>query len=279
MSIKLYENNLKKREIYKKNLLNKTYNIIKKFKVIYKKLKKDEVDILTKYKYTYYIYINNYLINHKLTYDYLVNYGTYYLDKNNKNNKNMIFFNLRKYYNIFVNNINLEINILDNILNNGINDKVLVYRGINIYNGYNKNFIKNFEKTIKKYGNKILINTYQSTTLDINISIQFKEIDGYIIEIDTNNFNYFYLTWNIGRKNVRKEFLNDSEFELLLPRNLEMEYTGKEPLYNKKLLTKYDYVYKFKIINIKLNKDDIKISKNDDIEIPINELNNLYYIQ
>ena len=48
---------------------------------------------------------------------------------------------------------------------------------------------------------------------------------------------------------------------------------------NKKLLTKYDYVYKFKIINIKLNKNDIKISKNDDIEIPINELNNLYYIQ
>ena len=96
-------------------------------------------------------------------------------------------------------------------------------------------------------------------------------------------------------KLLKKEKLNGSEYELLLPRNIKMQYIGKRKLklnrsntknwsnYNKKKYNiKEIWLYKFKIIeHNKINNKYINVpnTNQSDISIPLSYLNKLFIIK
>lgn len=137
----------------------------------------------------------------------------------------------------------INCNKLNNIIHkNGIKKKKIVYKGLNKPNNINKFTSNNLNditndifKAVLKKGNKVHINTFQSTSLDINVALKFIWNDkvSLLLEIDTSVCPYFYIIWN-NTMNAKKEFLQGSEFELLLPRNKVMEYTGKKNLFTYK---------------------------------------------
>ena len=294
---------LKEKKKYKNILLKKTHSIVKKLLTKYKKLKKDERLILSKYKGAYFRNINNYLIDNNISYNNLEDlfrekqnidkfkYKKFSLVNNNfKNTKKKNFFNLMEYFDEYKDKINKEITLLDSIITNyGETEQTYVYRGIHGDNKKNS-LMKQIKKTSNKIGNKIIIETFQSTSLDINVSEGFTgwKNKGMLLQIDTNNFPYFYLPWNIKNGTLKKEKIQYSEFELLLPRNIEMEYLGKEKIKtNKNVVKNWDnftkkgynlsetYLYKFKIVK----KEKPKPKKQqENIEIPIGLMNNLYFI-
>ena len=300
---------LKEKKKYKTALLKKTHLIVKKLLTKYKKLKKDEKHILSKYKGNYYQNINNYLIDNNISYYNLENFfrekqnikkfkhKKFSLVNNNFKNNNFkntkkSFFNLMEYFNKYKDKINKEITLLDSIITNyGETEQTYVYRGI--YDDSKKNsLMKQIMKTSNKKGNKIIIETFQSTSLDINVSEGFtgSKKKGMLLQIDTNNFPYFYLPWNIERGTLKKEIIQYSEFELLLPRNIELEYLGKEKIKtNRNVIKNWDnftkkgynlsekYLYKFKIVKKEKTKPEPK-KQQKYIEIPIGLMNNLYFI-
>jgi hypothetical protein len=296
---------LKEKKKYKNTLLKKTHTIIKKILTKYKKLKKDEKNILSKYKGAYYQNINNYLIDNNISYYNLedffrekqnikkIKHTKFSLVNNNfKNTKKKSFFNLMEYFNKYKDKINKEITLLDSIITNyGETEQTYVYRGIHDNNKKNS-LMKQIMKTSNKKGNKIIIETFQSTSLDINVSENFvgRKNKGMLLQIDTNNFPYFYLPWNIDSGTLKKEKIQYSEFELLLPRNIEMEYLGKEKIKTNRNIVKnwnnytqkgYNlleiYLYKFKIVKKENPKPKPK-EQQKNIEIPIGLMNNLYFI-
>ena len=271
----------------KKKILNKTYNIIKELFNKYKKLNKKEKTILAKYKNDYYKNINTYIYDNNISYKDLINFIS------NKKNNNK-FINLENLLNDYQNQITYDIGLLDNIIiKHGINKKMIVYRGL----GFNKkdNLYNKILKTSTKVGNKIIIKNFQSTSIDIGISLGFTIWAKYniILQIDTNNFPYFYLPWKIDSQILKKEKIKYSEFELLLQRNIELIYTGKEKIkildiknkinwndYIKKKINLSDlYIYKFKINNVLNNNkltNNVPIKTQKDITIPVNELSNIF---
>lgn len=300
--IKSQQNFIKKREIYFQKILKKIHPIVKKLSLQYEKLKKEEREILLKYKHTYYENINNYLINNTITFDDLHSSLTNdYLysfkkkknnSKKNNNSKQREIFNLMDTYNQYKKKLNKEIKLLDEIIvKYGDNEKVKVYRGIG--DDKKNKFMKKIIQVSKKKGNILNIKNFQSTSLDIRIALGFTKVrkEGMILEIDTNGFPYFYLPWNIEKGKLRKEKINGSEFELLLQRNLDLEYVGKEKIkiekrdwkknwenFIKKGFTyPFVYLYKFKIVKREEPSDNKKEQK--DMTISMNDMKNLFFIE
>ena len=56
-----------------------------------------------------------------------------------------------------------------------------------------ENDIDTLKDCSKKIGNTIDIKTFQSTSIDINIALNFFSFGGILLQIDTNNYPYFYL--------------------------------------------------------------------------------------
>ena len=318
---------LEENEKYKNKLLSETYKIIKDANKKYKLLNKKERELLRKYKNLYYQNINNYLITNKVKYHDFINHilNNYYIlqsqqmltnqkilnkkqninnKKSNINNKKQninnesnisndkVVVNVSKLIRDYKKNLKKDIELLDSIINKyGEKTKKIVYRGIRD-DGSKDSLYKKILKCSKKRGNKLEIETFQSTSLNINTSLNFMgfKTSSILMEIDTNLFPYFYLPWDLNMKTLKKEIISGSEFELLLQRNVVMKYEGKKKIlsdksniknwnnYNKKKKFKLKemYIYKFKIIDIIKDK---KREKQYDITIPISELKNLYYIK
>jgi hypothetical protein len=120
----------------------------------------------------------------------------------------------------------------------------------------------------------LIIDEYLSSSLDINSAMSFmKEGKGNIlIQIETSRCPYIYLPWRIDEiGNLKNEnsinsknvYARKSEFEILLPRGIVVEYVGRDHLMNmqKKFKNWHNYetrknnkskvyVYKFKITGI-----------------------------
>jgi hypothetical protein len=270
------ENNIIKYEKHIKNIFEDNY---KKYLKKYKKLNIVEQNVLTNYNNDYFN-INYYLVNNKINNYYLIKYIKEIKEETSTtttSHKQII--NLLDIYNKCINNLTNNINIVDKIINDfDINNKIILYKYIYKNDIYNETFINNFKETIKKIGNKILINSYESFFLDLSAFDGFKRQNGYMIEIDTNNFNYIYLEQN----------------NILLPRNIEIEYIGCQKIHvNKNIVNNWnkynkygyhlykDYIYKFKIINLhKINNEINKKSTiNSTINLPLYILNNIYYMK
>ena len=195
-------------------------------------------------------------------------------------------------YNQYKKKLNEEIKLLDDIIvKYGDNEKVKVYRGIG--DDKKNKFMKKIIQVSKKKGNILNIKNFQSTSLDIRIALGFTKVrkEGMILEIDTNGFPYFYLPWNIEKGKLGKEKINGSEFELLLQRNLDLEYIGKEKIKIEKRDKKknwenfikkgftypFIYLYKFKIVKREEPSDNKKEQK--DMTISMNDMKNLFFIE
>lgn len=271
--------NIKKKS--KKQLIKQSYEIVKNMKNTYKKLSVIEKELLYEYKNTYYNIIRNYIIYGGVSYTDIIN-------SINNNRRDPV--NIGLLYNNFITEIENNITLLDNIIKqNGITKKINVYRGI--YETDNKQyFLTKIHNISKKKGNILDIETFQSTTLDIYTSedfIKYTSKKGIILEIETNGFPYIYLPWNIGKEPINKEILYNSEFELLLPKNLQMEYVCKKKIYIDKIniqnwrnyKKKGDvhfietYIYTFRIIGYFTPKEK---KKQDFLSIPVDDINTLY---
>lgn len=258
------------------------------------------------YKGNYYRTINKYLKDGNISFKDLENYFmnkenidkfkivTLVENNNSKNNKRKIF-NLMNLYTECKENLDKEINLLDTIITKyGEKGNTVVYRGITENKTRKNNFYKTIIKASKKKSNKIFIKNFQSTSLNINVAERFSSWGnskkGILLEIETNGIPYFYLPWNIETGKLKKEKISGSEFELLLPRNIEMEYIGKKKIKTDRNMQKnwhnYDkdghrlkdlYLYKFKITEIKEEKEK-KEEEQDNIEIPLKLLKKLFYI-
>jgi|SaaInlStandDraft_1057018.scaffolds.fasta_scaffold51366_2 hypothetical protein len=245
--LKEHQKLIKEKKKYKTSLLKKTHLIVKKFLTKYKKLNKKEKEILGLYKWTYYQNINNYLTDNYISFknleDYFIKKENININKfqnftlvNNKSNKNKkkTVFNLMNLFTEYKNNIDKEINFLNSIITKyGETDSTIVYRGITEDKKRKNNFYKEIIKASKKKGNKIFVKNFQSTSLDIFISESFtgwRKNKGILLEINTNNIPYIYIPFDISKGKLNKEKLYNSEFELLLPMNIEMEYLGKKKL-------------------------------------------------
>ena len=250
------------------------------------------------YKGNYYRIINEYLTDGNVSFK---NLESYFMDKfkevtlvENNNSEKKNIFNLMNLFEEYNENINEEIDLLDGIITKyGEKTNVVTYRGITENKERKKNFYKEIIKASKKKGNKIFVKNFQSTSLDVIVSEGFSDwgySKGILLEIETNDIPYFYLPWNINIGKLKKEKIYGSEFELLLPRNIEMEYIGKKKIKTDRNMQKnwnnYNrdghrlkdlYIYKFKITEIKEEKEK-KEEKQKNIEIPIKLLKKLYYI-
>lgn len=284
---------------YDDKLLNRTYNIIKEFEKKYKLLNKNEITLLEDYKYTYYLSLNKYLLNNQVTLSNIVNF----INKINKTNmrkyQNFTFIKFEKIYNEYLNYLINDINKLNSIIfNYGIKERQIVYRGL-----HNIDTTSDIYKAITKKGNILNVNTFQSSTLNIYTAFGFtwNNINSLFLEIDTSECPYFYLSWSPSM-NLKTEHIMGSEFELLLPRNIKMEYIGKKNLFSyktykdwlnyenktKKEISKeikqnkeQKFMYKFKIIEYNKN-DEIKLNPQNNIAHNINFdndvlLKNLYF--
>ena len=311
---------------YYEKLYNKTYKIVSEQSKKTKLLNKEK-EILTKYKNSYYININKYLNNNEISFSDLIseiknlkckenknnennkennkNNKNKEKKENNKNNKNNIIYpyykkknnvekdllNLSKIYKKYKKKLNNEIKILDNIiLKNNIKHKIKVFRGISHHKEIYKTVVENITKCAKKIGNTITIKMFQSTSINIETSLGFMGLNGIMLEIDTNGFPYYYLPWE-QKKNIKKEMLSFSEYELLLPRNIIMKYMGQKTIKNKNIIKKnwknYEkskkgktlkdiIIFKFKIVDY--NKDDKPPENQNNLKISINNLKKLYLL-
>ena len=228
-----YEKLIKAKKTYDNKMLKNIYPTIIEFNKKYKMLKKEDKDLLSSYKGSYYSDINKYLLNNTLDISSVIHSLRTPEINNLKKFQDTTYISLSKLYDQHINKLIGDINQLNNIvIKYGVRNQRKVYRGMS-----DVDVSSDIYKAIMKKGNTVNINTFQSTSHDINTAFDFTQFGetSLLLEIDTSECPYFYLPWNItGMTDIKKEILTSSEFELLLPRNITMEYVGKLNILNYK---------------------------------------------
>jgi hypothetical protein len=228
-----YEKLMKAKKDYDNKMLKNIYPTIIEFNKKYKLLIKEDKDLLSNYKGSYYSDINKYLLNNTLDISSVIHSLRTPEINNLKKFQDITYISLSKLYDQHINKLIGDINQLNNIvIKYGVREQRKVYRGMR-----DVDVSSDIYKAIMKKGNTVNINTFQSTSHDINTAFDFTQFGetSLLLEIDTSECPYFYLPWNISNTgNLKTEMLMGSELELLLPRNITMEYVGKQNILNYK---------------------------------------------
>ena len=275
---------------------NKSYNNMLKiispirtdYLKVYKKLKTNEISVLSAYKGIASSDINQFLYGAIISNFHPLRYS----NKLEMNNLNDIIQNkydrLREY-----------VDILDKILN-----KYKLKKDTTVFRGFSGELIKKFNKL--KINDEITMDSYLSTSFNPSVAYRFtwdrfdekkKDKIWNLIEIKVpTNTHISYLPWSIENKK-KNEIFSNSEFELLIERGcilrldkistIEERFFTLDGMNWKKYLNTKNKVKKIKVYNmsiIKINKNeipsivDIKKKINWNTIMTPSFINNLYYI-
>ena len=225
-------------ENYKKSLFDKTMSIINILNKKYKLLTKKEKQVLNDYKEEGYKQLKIFLTTNEITFEKFYNKIYIFSDEIEFKEKEVNLYDI--YKNIYY-TLKYKINIMDNIFLNKSH-----FQNINVYKGVRAGKTQdNLMKLIKNNSptKSMIVDEYLSSSLDLNIAIDFMKNgnNNILIQIETQRCPYIYMPWKITETgNLKNEnsidskntFSRKSEFEILLPRGIELEYLGKEHLMN-----------------------------------------------
>lgn len=268
-----YRKYIQAKKNYKMSLLNQTSKIINILNEKFNSLSKKEKQVLNDYKEEGYKQLKTFLAEDIITFEKHFNKLYLFSDEINFKSNEVNLYDV--YKNIYY-TLKNKINIMDNIFFKKSHvQNIQLFKGVRTGNTLDQlmRLVKN-NTPVKT----ITINEYFSTSLDPNVAFSFmkENKNNIIIQIETERCPYIYLPWEINRTNdLKKENLKNtkgfsfrkSEFEILLPRGIVLEYLGKEDFINNKNNYKnwhnYElrknnkrkiYIYKFKIVGIKPKK-------------------------
>lgn len=258
---------------YKMSLLNKTSKIINVLNEKFNSLSKKEKQVLNDYKEEGYKQLKTFLTKDIITFEKHFNKLYLFSDEINFKSNEINLYDV--YKNIYY-TLKNKINIMDNIFFKKSHvQNIQLFKGVR--SGHTLNLLMKLIKNNTPI-KTITIDEYFSTSLDPNVALTFmkENKNNIIIQIQTEKCPYIYIPWEINRtNNLKRENLKNtkafsfrkSEFEILLPRGIVLEYLGKEDFINNKNNYKnwhnYEsrknnkrkiYIYKFKIVGIKPKK-------------------------
>ena len=266
------------------NLSKKILPIIIDYNEIYKNLTTEERDVLTFYKGMGFENINNLLIHNYLDFSNVQHILKKMLKEILPPNEN-INLEIIIYYSYKL--LTDRIKILDGIINKyKTKNELIVYRGMKCDGLFSR----------LKINDTFTFKNFLSTSLDINVPIEFFANDCLLELTLPKETPICYLNWNVDNlKNLLNQDIQGSEFEILLGRNYEFKLTKISKLKikdynitwkkikNKKFRKKEIDVYHFKFVKINHTKFSFKnlINKSSNIDyqnlIPLLGLNNIHY--
>jgi hypothetical protein len=266
------------------DLSKKILPIIIDYNEIYKKLSKEERDVLTFYKGRGYVNINKLLIHNFLDFSYVQHILKKMLKEILPPNEN-VSLEIIIYYSYKL--LTDKIKILDGIINKyKTKNELIVYRGMKCDDLFSR----------LKINDTFTFKNFLSTSLDINVPIEGFTNDCLLELTLPKETPICYLNWNVNNlKNLLNQDIQGSEFEILLGRNYEFKLTKISKLKikdynitwkkikNKKFRKKEIDVYHFTFVKINHTKFSfknlIKHSSNIDYQnlIPLLGLDNIHY--
>lgn len=220
----------------KRRLIIAEYDIVKKYINFFKKLTRQEKRCLALYKGSGYMSINKYLLDgeiKELYYNELISKRKManILSTDYSTMANSIIIKpemMQKYIENWIGkNIIEPINTIDNLFTNKyiakLNGDDILYRGLS------KCFISS-----SKIGDEILLTNYSSTSGDWGTAENFAYGKQSCICVlkGLKDVPYIYLPWSVMSSqsddvlDILKSDIRNTEFEILLPRNLKFKITG-----------------------------------------------------
>lgn len=283
----------------KRKLLINEYHIASKYEDFYKKISRNERRILGLYKGNGYKLINKYLLGQsidEIKESQLKNFENYIkslsnIDKNIINLVDIKKISMQKFIELYVNKIVIEpINILTNLFKNKhinkLSNKDVLYRGLRIC------FMEKYN-----IGDDVIFKNFSSTSKDLNTALMFaggwsQQEPCLCVISKCKNLPFIYLPWKVADMenrefNVLTSNTKNTEFELLLPRNLKLKLVKKTiehiPIY--KSSTYLELKNSLKLANLKKqikntskNKSNKSNKKHNNLEIIFKKIP-IYYLE